>query len=159
MLITFAVVALVFSLKTLRTVDSLSPENPTSKFLVTREKTLKEIMAIPVSPAMSIPKHVQEEIERMAEEMPYLSKSDLLYNRLIHKPIFVRPHDKLTFKNILNALSDPKFDKETLLFLLGHENPKVRTLAIIGIYQFEDPMIIPALLPSLQTQLRHLMEH
>jgi len=87
----------------------------------------------------------QTEFERMAGEMPYLDIVAVLYDR--REGSFYAPGKQNNDKHyeILQNIGSGKYPKDELLKLLSHQDPKVRTLAVIALFDLEDPVVLPDL--------------
>lgn len=85
------------------------------------------------------------EFEKLATQLPYLSLGAVLYDRpdrwfQLNDSVERAEHDR-----IIAQVTDLTHSKEPLLTLLRHNNPKVRTLAAVALFDREDPSVLPAL--------------
>lgn len=94
---------------------------------------------------------LQADFEKIADQLPYLSMSAVLYSdpdgvlsQLDH--LNVAEQKEMQWRLLQRAL-DRRFPDSLLLGLLGHENPKVRTLAAAALFDRNDPKFLPALVP------------
>ena len=85
------------------------------------------------------------DFERMAGKMPYLEIGSVLYDRPQRHFAPVDAKDNERHNKVLAEVADPKYSKDVLLSLLGHTDPKVRTLAAVALFDREDPSLLPAL--------------
>jgi hypothetical protein len=93
------------------------------------------------------PTEAREAMERFAAECPYLDLSAVVFDRPDRFVTKARPADEAAFQRVLGEIGSPQFSKEALTRLLSHPVPKVRTLAIVALYQREDPQVLPSLVP------------
>ncbi len=88
---------------------------------------------------------IRKEFETMAAEMPYVDTPSILYDRQNSIVARFRPDDEAVFRRIIKNLQDSRYTKESTINLLNHSEPKVRTLAVIDLFEREDPNVLPAL--------------
>lgn len=84
------------------------------------------------------------EFEALAKEVPYLSISSVLYDRVDH---FRSRHTENSkrYQQAMGKVTGGNYARETLLSLLSDDDPKIRTLAAIALFDREDPHDLPAL--------------
>ena len=88
------------------------------------------------------------DFERMAGETPCLEIGSVIYDRpqeLYMTKDVNDAKDRERHNKVLAEVADPKSTKDVLLGLLGHADPKVRTLAAMALFDREDPSVLPAL--------------
>lgn len=81
----------------------------------------------------------------MAEKMPYLALGSVLYDAPDHGFEVADIGIKNRHFEVLKQVTDPKYTVEALLHLLKHDDPKVRTLAAVALFDREEPSVLPAL--------------
>jgi len=87
----------------------------------------------------------RRDFEQMATEMPYLAIESVLFDRNDHLFKVADPMERETHFRILKQATDRKYSKEELLKLLKHPDAKVRTLAMVSLFDRNDPTVLPAL--------------
>ncbi len=90
-------------------------------------------------------KQTRPEFEKFAAQLPYLAIKSVLYDRQDHFFKLDDPNIRKKKFEILDKVTDKKWSKKTLLNLLHHDNPKVRTLAAVALFDREDLSVLPAL--------------
>ena len=88
---------------------------------------------------------VRSDFENMAAKMPYLAIESVLFDRKDHSFEVANPQDRESHFQILEQATDRKYSKEELLDLLKHPDARVRTLAMIALFDRNDPTVLPAL--------------
>ncbi len=81
--------------------------------------------------------------EEMAGTLTYLTLSSVLYDRQTHLFEVANPEEEKIHFQILEKVSDRSLSEEALVELLTHQDPKVRTLALVALYDREDPSLLP----------------
>lgn len=90
-------------------------------------------------------KQTRADFEKLASQLQYLSLESVLHDRPEHYfQVADRNRHEEHFR-ILKKVTDGTYPKDALLELLAHDNPKVRTLAAVAIFDREDPSALPAL--------------
>ncbi|PQO41947.1 HEAT repeat domain-containing protein [Blastopirellula marina] len=84
------------------------------------------------------------EFEALATEVPLLSISSVLYNRFDHLT-FRNTENPEQYQQAMRKVTGGNYARETLLSLLSDDDPKIRTLAAIALFDREDPHDLPAL--------------
>lgn len=87
----------------------------------------------------------KEAFEETATKLKFFSANDVLYDRPLER--FTPESDRETHNQLVATLLARNDSVDSLLPLLRHENPKVRTLAVAALYAKEDPKLLPHLLP------------
>lgn len=87
----------------------------------------------------------RRDFEKMATEMPYLAIESVLFDRRDHFFKVADPQDRDTHFRILKQATETKYSKEELLKLLNHSDAKVRTLAMVALFDRNDPTVLPVL--------------
>jgi hypothetical protein len=82
-------------------------------------------------------------LERLASQLKFLSTNDVLYDRLDNRA--VGKEAAAEYKRLLEELFSAGYPTATLVELLKHSDPKVRTLAMAALFVKEDPKILPHL--------------
>jgi len=90
-------------------------------------------------------KETRSEFEKYAAQLPYLAVTSVLYDRQDHLFKLADPKVREKYFQILDKVTDRKWQKKTLFKLLHHDNPKVRTLAAVALFDREDPSVLPIL--------------
>jgi hypothetical protein len=90
-------------------------------------------------------KTVQSEFESLAVTMPYLELDSVLYDRSRTRVGPANPAEVNLHYQILQKITKPRYSQEILLPLLKHRDAKVRTLALVALYDREDPSVLPTL--------------
>lgn len=86
----------------------------------------------------------QTAFEHMAARLPYLALSCVLYDRDEHLFVAANDRDRVEHFAILTEATDRAHPRESLVRLLKHSDPKVRTLAAVALFDREDPFVLPA---------------
>lgn len=97
------------------------------------------------TPAPPDAEQTRVDFEKMSADLPYLPVKEVLYDR--DEDMFRVADLNLRDQRIRIArqVMDGNYPKDALLGLLKHENPKVRTLALVALYASNDPSVLPAL--------------
>ena len=83
--------------------------------------------------------------EQMADQLPYLALKSVLYDRSDHLFKAADENNRSLHFQVLGKATDGAYPKEALLELLSHDDPKVRTLAAVALFDREDPFVLPFL--------------
>ena len=86
---------------------------------------------------------IRAEFAQMADDLPYLTVDCVLLDR--PEPFYraANPEDDRRHERILGRLLDSRYAPEVLHKLSSDENPKVRTLAMVALFDREDPSELP----------------
>lgn len=86
---------------------------------------------------------IHAELEQMAGDLPYLSVDCVLLD--CPEPFYkaANPEDDRCHERILSRLLDLQYAPEVLQKLCSDENAKVRTLAMVALFDREDPSHLP----------------
>ena len=84
-------------------------------------------------------------LERLAGKTPYLANESVIFDRPQHLFQVANPYDQKAHDKALAEVADPKYPKEVLMALLTHHDPRVRTLAMVGLFDRDDPTVLPTL--------------
>jgi hypothetical protein len=90
-------------------------------------------------------KEARERYEKVARELPFLSAGDLILGREIKVSV---PGGTREYEERIATLGfhpGSRFTGEAILPLLSHEDPRVRTLALCGLFALQDPAHLPSI--------------
>ena len=90
-------------------------------------------------------KETRADFMRLAAQLPYLSLRSVLYDRTRRNFHVSDQNEVEEHFRILKKATDGTYPQETLLNLLAHGDPKVRTLAAVALFDREDPLVLPEL--------------
>lgn len=87
----------------------------------------------------------QAAFERLAAELPYLSLSSVIHDS--RRDYFQAADPTQTEKHfqVIDKVTDGTHAKDSLIGLSNHADAKVRTLAAVALFDFEDPAVLPEL--------------
>ncbi len=85
------------------------------------------------------------DFEKLAGQLSYLSISSVLYDRPEGTYRFAAPKEREEHSALVAKATDGSYPKKALLALLQHNDPKVRTLGAVALFDREDPSVLPAL--------------
>ena len=83
------------------------------------------------------------DFESMAMQLPFLDKSAVLYDRRRLFYDVADPAQEKLHWEILDRISAPEYSTPNLQLLLAHPEPKVRTLALVALFDREEPSLLP----------------
>ncbi len=126
--------ALVVAVGVASDVTAASPPAGDASHADSRQTSLSE------TPAFSA---IRTEFAQMADDLPYLTVDCVLLDR--PEPFYraANPEDDRRRERILGRLLDSQYAPEVLHKLSSDENPKVRTLAMVALFDREDPSDLP----------------
>ncbi len=82
--------------------------------------------------------------EKASKELPFLATHDLIWNREITERMPGDAEERYTKQLVpLSFHHQSHFPAKVLLPLLEREDPKVRTLTLVGLFALEDPFLLP----------------
>jgi len=99
------------------------------------------------------------QFEEYAAELPYLDQGAILYDRKDHYFRVADPSVQEEHFRILGKVRDRSHPEAALRELLRHDDPKVRTLAAVALFDREDPSVLPALVPLCGDEAATFVSH
>ncbi|MDP0500900.1 MAG: HEAT repeat domain-containing protein [Verrucomicrobiota bacterium JB022] len=108
--------------------------------------TLLFITTLSASITEPTPEETRADFEFYASRVAYLYTGAYLYDRIDQPQFILIPREHQQAQNaLLQLVTNPAYPVEVLVELLQHEDPKVRTLAAVAIFDREEPSLLPML--------------
>jgi len=88
--------------------------------------------------------------ERLAWEIVVLGPGEFIYG--FRETSRIPTKELAPVKEFTRFLENGKWQSSDFLPLLKHNDPKVRTLALVALYNLEDPKVLPEIFPLVKDQ-------
>ena len=93
---------------------------------------------------------VRSAFERLASQIVVLGPDQFIYGFRENRQ--VPPKEFVPVREFTQFLEDGNWTKSDFLPLLKHNDAKVRTLALIALYNLDDPQVLPDIFPLVTDQ-------
>jgi len=103
------------------------------------QPTSQKVQAINANTEREEP-NAEADFQKIATEIPYLSVPGVLYDR---KRLFLCEAVRQSYKKNIERITDRKYSVDSMKALLSHDDPKIRTLAAIALFDRNDPKLLP----------------
>ena len=107
------------------------------------------LVAVSVGGAAGPPpkRHAKAELEAMVRKLSFFQTGEMIYDSHYHQ---MPSEVHAAYEKVVRPLFLRAYPVSSLLPLLKHPNPRVRTLAAAGLYAYENPRLLLELVPLLE---------